>query len=112
MKKMISSTERIKRKIRSRVVGTSARPRLSVYRSNSGVYVQLIDDTQAVTLLSVNDRAAKGTKMEGAVFVGKELARLAKEKGIATVVFDRNGRKYAGRIRALADAAREGGLIF
>lgn len=112
MKKILSQRDRIKRKIRARVQGTALRPRLSIYRSNSGMSVQLIDDESGKTVLSANDTKQKGTKMEGAVFVGKEIARLAKANGIATVIFDRNGFKYAGRVKAVADAAREGGLEF
>jgi large subunit ribosomal protein L18 len=111
-KNTLTTRERIKRKIRSRVSGTEARPRLSVFRSNKYIYAQLINDDTATTLLTANDASQKGSKMEGAKFVGAELARLAKAKGIATVVFDRNGFKYAGRIKALADAAREAGLEF
>ena len=103
---------RLKRKIRALVSGTEARPRLSVFRSNNYMYAQLIDDAKAVTLVSVSDQKAKGTKMEGAIAAGTELAKLAKAKGISTVVFDRNGFKYAGRIKAFADAARAGGLEF
>lgn len=103
---------RLKRKIRALVSGTEARPRLSVFRSNNYIYAQLIDDTKAVTLVAVSDHKAKGTKMEGAIAAGKDLAKLAKAKGISAVVFDRNGFKYAGRIKAFADAARDGGLAF
>ncbi|MES2225131.1 MAG: 50S ribosomal protein L18 [Patescibacteria group bacterium] len=103
---------RIKRKIRATISGTDARPRLSVFRSNNYMYAQLIDDVQAVTLAAATDMKAKGTKMEGAVAAGKELAAQAKAKGITAAVFDRNGFKYAGRIKAFADAAREGGLQF
>ncbi len=97
---------RIKRKVRALISGTEARPRLSVFRSNKFIYAQLIDDASA------NDMSAKGTKMAGAIAVGKDIAKVAKEKGIVTVVFDRNGFKYAGRIKALADSAREAGLKF
>jgi len=104
---------RNKRKIRASISGTEVRPRLSVFRSNNFTYAQLIDDTKAVTIASVNDMAKKsGTKVEGAVSVGTELAKLAIAKGITTAVFDRNGFRYAGRIKALADAAREAGLNF
>lgn len=108
----LTKRDRIKRKIRSQVFGTAARPRLSVFRSNNFMYAQLIDDAAQKTVLGASDMTHKGTKMEGAIFVGTEIARLAKAKGIATVVFDRNGFKYAGRIKALADAARSGGLEF
>lgn len=105
---------RIKRKIRATISGTETRPRLSVFRSNNYIYAQLIDDASGKTLVSASDIKAKaGTKkMEGAIATGKTIATLAKEKGIAHVVFDRNGFKYAGRIKALADAAREAGLQF
>lgn len=105
---------RIKRKIRASVIGSATRPRLSVFRSNNYIYAQLIDDASAKTLVSASDiKAKKGTKkIEGAVAAGKAIAIAAKEKGITQAVFDRNGFKYAGRIKALADAAREAGLGF
>lgn len=109
---------RIKRKVRALVSGTSDRPRMSVFRSNHFMYAQLVDDTTATTLVAANDmpkgQAAKkkDTKMQGAIATGKEIATLALAKGITAVVFDRNGFKYAGRIKALADAAREAGLKF
>jgi large subunit ribosomal protein L18 len=105
---------RIKRKVRALVSGTATRPRMSVFRSNHYMYAQLIDDTTATTLVAANDMSAdkKMTKMQGAIATGQEIAKLALAKGIKTVVFDRNGFKYAGRIKALADAAREAGLTF
>lgn len=103
---------RIKRKIRSLVSGTEARPRLSVFRSNTSFYAQLIDDTKGVTVAASNDVKEKGSKMEGAIAAGKALAQAAKAKGVNAVVFDRNGFKYAGRIKAFADAARAAGLQF
>jgi large subunit ribosomal protein L18 len=104
---------RIKRKVRSTISGTEIRPRLSVFRSNAHIYAQLIDDTKGVTLASATDiKAKKGTKMDSAIEAGKRLASAAKAKGITAVVFDRNGFKYTGRIKALADAAREAGLTF
>jgi large subunit ribosomal protein L18 len=103
---------RIKRKIRALVSGTEARPRLSIFRSNNYLYGQLIDDNSGKTLAAASDMKAKGTKMEGAVAAGTELAKAAKAKGITKVTFDRNGFRYAGRIKAFADAAREGGLEF
>lgn len=104
----------LKRKIRAVISGTADRPRLSVFRSNRYISAQLIDDVKAVTLASATDQGSKkGTKkMEGAIAVGGAIAKAAKEKGITTVVFDRSGFKYAGRIKALADAAREAGLVF
>lgn len=104
--------ETLKRKIRARVSGTEARPRLAVFRSNRFIYAQLIDDTTARTIAGTSDQAAKGTKMEGAIAVGAEIAKLAAAKGIKAVVFDRGGFRYAGRIKALADAARAAGLQF
>lgn len=104
---------RIKRKIRATISGTELRPRLSVFRSNNFLYAQLINDDLGTTLVSINDSGKKkGTKVESATSAGKELASLAKAKKIESVVFDRNGFRYAGRIKAFADAAREGGLIF
>ncbi len=104
---------RIKRKIRSTISGTEARPRLSVFRSNNYIYAQIIDDARAITLASASDLKTKnGTKIDGAVATGKALAEAAKAKGVTAVVFDRNGFKYTGRIKALADAAREAGLTF
>jgi large subunit ribosomal protein L18 len=102
----------LKRKIRAKVSGTAARPRLAVFRSNQYMYAQLIDDTSGKTLLSSSDQKATGTKMDGAVATGKEIAKLAAAKGIKNAVFDRGGFRYAGRIKALADAAREAGLEF
>ena len=103
---------RIKRKIRATISGTATRPRLSVFRSNNYMYAQLIDDVNAVTIAASTDMKAKGTKMEGSIAAGKALAAAAKAKGVTMAVFDRNGFKYAGRIKAFADAAREGGLQF
>lgn len=87
---------------------------MSVYRSNKYISVQLIDDTKAVTLVSATDKDLKKgmKKMEGAIAVGQNIAKLAADKGIKAVVFDRNGFKYAGRIKALADSARQSGLQF
>lgn len=106
--------DRIKRKIRALVSGTESRPRLSVFRSNKFIYAQLIDDSKGVTIASINDNTKnkKGTKVEGAVGAGKAIAEKAKAKGIEKVVFDRNGFKYAGRIKSFADAARTAGLKF
>ena len=96
--------------------GTTERPRLSVFRSNKDIYVQVIDDTNGSTLVAVSSRekgvAAKGTKIEKSKSVGVELAKRAIEKGITQIVFDRGGYLYHGRVKALADGAREGGLKF
>ncbi len=108
---------RIKKRIRKVVEGTPDRPRMTVFRSSKSIYVQLIDDLAKVTLLSASsaDKAmknAKGTKSEIAKMVGKSIAEKAQQAGISSVVFDRNGYLYHGRVKALADAAREGGLKF
>jgi large subunit ribosomal protein L18 len=100
------------KRIRARVVGTSAKPRLAVFRSNRYVYAQLIDDSKNITLGAASSVAMKGTELENAKKVGSSIAAVAKEKGIATIVFDRGGFLYAGKIKALADAAREAGLTF
>ncbi len=106
--------ERLHKKIRSRVSGTGERPRLAVFRSNRYMYAQLIDDVRGVTLASASDISLtdKMTKVQRAMTVGKKLADEAKKHKISSVVFDRGGFSYRGRIQALADGAREGGLIF
>lgn len=106
--------ERRHRRVRSKVSGTAERPRLAVHRSVQYISAQLIDDASGNVLVSASDRKDNktGTKTERAQAVGKQIAELAKEKGIATVVFDRGGRLYHGRVKALADSAREGGLNF
>ena len=104
---------RLKKKIRATISGTEIIPRLSVYRSNVFIYAQLIDDKSGTTLGQASDVTAKtGTKMERAVIVGKKIAEVAKANKIEKVVFDRNGFKYSGRIKTLADSAREAGLTF
>ena len=113
MNKKLEKRIRLKKKIRTKVEGTAAMPRLSVFRSNKFIYAQVIDDATGTTLVSSSDIAeTKGTKAEHSVLVGKDIATKAKAKGITAVVFDRNGFKYTGRVKALADAAREGGLKF
>lgn len=104
-----------KNRIRATVSGTAERPRLSAYISNTNVSAQIIDDTTHNTLVAVTtvgSKAAKGTMTEKAAWVGAEIATKAKAAKISQVVFDRSGRKYHGRIKALADAAREKGLEF
>jgi large subunit ribosomal protein L18 len=104
---------RIKRRIRKIVSGTAVRPRLSVYRSNKEIYVQLVDDVNGITLASVSSRDIKtDTKVEASAAVGKSIAEKASKSGIETVAFDRNGYLYHGRVKVLADAAREAGLKF
>ena len=104
------------RRVRRRLFGTAERPRLVVFRSNRGIQAQLIDDLGAKTLASAGHtqlkKTFKGTKSEQAAEVGKLLAANAKKAGIETVIFDRAGYLYHGRVKALADAAREGGLKF
>lgn len=100
-------------RIRSRVAGTSERPRLAIFRSNRFVYAQLINDDNGATVAAVDSRKAEGANAtERAVWVGKEIASRAKAAGVTAVVFDRGGYRYQGAIAALADAAREGGLTF
>ncbi len=104
-----------KNRIRSHLAGTSERPRLSVFISNTNVSAQIIDDSKHTTLAAVStagSKAAKGTLTEKAAWVGAEIAARAKAAKVTSVVFDRNGRQYHGRIKALADAAREKGLEF
>jgi len=108
---------RIKMRIRKVVSGTSDRPRLSVFRSNKQISVQLIDDLAGKTMVAASSGEKgifekKGTKTEKAKLVGQLIAERAKEHGIDNVVFDRGGYLYHGRVKALADAAREGGLKF
>jgi large subunit ribosomal protein L18 len=105
---------RLHKKIRTRVSGTESRPRLSVFRSNKFMYAQIIDDAKATTLVSASDigLSDKLSKVERAKKVGTTLAEKAKKAQITKVVFDRGGFAYAGRVQALADAAREAGLIF
>lgn len=106
--------KRRKRGIRKRVSGTPQRPRLTVYRSLKHVYVQLIDDLAGQTLVATSSHQLKasGGNCQDAAAVGKAVAEKAVAAGITQVAFDRNGRKYHGRIKALAEAAREGGLKF
>lgn len=121
MAKLSSREARIRRhaRVRLNLAGTAERPRLCVYRSLDGMYAQVIDDAAGVTLASAStvDRGLKAdmagkTKTEQAQLVGKAIAERAKEKGITTVVFDRGGFRFIGRVKALADAAREAGLEF
>jgi large subunit ribosomal protein L18 len=115
----IERRKRIHFRIRKRVNGTAQRPRLVVFRSNKQIYAQVIDDDRRVTLVAAasNDKElaaeCKGKNgVDAAALVGKALAERAKEKGITTVAFDRGGYLYHGRVKSLAEAAREGGLVF
>lgn len=103
-----------KNRVRSKVIGTNERPRLSVYISNQHVQAQIIDDAKSVTLAgSTSVKApAKGSLSEKAAWVGEDIAKKAKKAGVSKVMFDRGGRKYEARLKALAEAARKGGLEF
>jgi len=105
---------RIKKSIRNKISGTSDSPRLSVFRSNNAIYAQIINDVDGVTLASVSSLKldSSATKVEVAKQIGINIAEAAKSKGIESVVFDRNGFLYHGRVKALAEGAREGGLKF
>lgn len=113
---MISKIQRrnkIKTRIRGKISGTAARPRMTVFRSNKQIYVQLIDDLAGVTLAATSSKGiTEGTKSEIAAKVGENIAKKALEAGITEVVFDRNGYLFHGRVKSLADAARNGGLKF
>jgi len=108
--------ERRHRRVRRKIFGTAERPRLAVHRSNRGIEAQLVDDVEGRTLASASHlglrKSFKGTKSEQAAEVGKLLAASATKAGIETVVFDRSGYLYHGRVKSLADGAREGGLRF
>ena len=107
---------RIHKRIRKQTAGTQERPRLAVFRSLNHIYAQVIDDDQGHTLVAAasteKDLQGKGGNVAGAKLIGKKVAERAKEKGITKVVFDRSGYQYHGRVKALADAAREAGLEF
>lgn len=111
--------QKIRYRIRKKIQGTAEKPRLAVYRSNTDIYVQLINDVAGVTLAAASSlekgkkkAKAKGNKIEQAAIVGKKIAEIATSKGITEVSFDRGGYLYHGRVKSLADAAREGGLKF
>ena len=110
-----NSRLRIKRGIRKKISGAAARPRISVFKSNTRIYAQIIDDEQGHTLVSASSAelgAKKNTNIDLAKEVGKKLAEKAAASGISEVVFDRNGYIYHGKVKALAEGAREGGLKF
>jgi len=113
---MVSKIDRrnkIKARIRGKISGTAQRPRMSVFRSNKAIYVQVIDDLAGNTLVAASSKGiAEGTKTEIAAKVGEEIAKKAQERGITEVVFDRNGYLFHGRVKSLADAARKAGLKF
>ena len=109
----IARRNKIKTRIRGKITGTPERPRMSVFRSNKGIYVQIIDDLAGNTLVAASSKGFEGgTKIEQAAKVGAEIAKKAMDKGISQVVFDRNGYLFHGRVKSLADAAREAGLKF
>lgn len=113
MTSKIDRRNEIKARIRGRISGTAQRPRMTVFRSNKQIYVQLVDDLKGATLASASSKnITEGTKIEIAAAVGKQIAQKALEAGITEVVFDRNGYLFHGRVKSLADAAREGGLKF
>jgi large subunit ribosomal protein L18 len=110
-----SIRERRHERVREKITGTASCPRLVVFRSNKNIEAQIIDDVKATTLVASSSVALKikvGGNCEAAAAVGKDLAEKAKKAGITKVVFDRGGYAYHGRVQALADAAREGGLLF
>lgn len=118
IKKKRKNRVRRHKRVRAVIKGTSERPRLSVFRSNKRIYAQLVDDSKGITLLSASNREVRSKKLEvkdkkeAAFGVGKILAKKALEKGINSVVFDRGGYKYHGRVKALAEGVRQGGLKF
>ena len=113
----IQRRNRIQMRIKKRLTGTTARPRLSVFRSNKEIYAQVIDDQKGTTIIAASSRdkelaGKKGNKIEQAKLVGEAIAKKATAAGVTAVVFDRGGYLYHGRVKALADAAREAGLQF
>jgi large subunit ribosomal protein L18 len=115
MSNKLSRRDKLRLSIRRKISGTAQKPRLSVFRSNSHIYAQLIDDVAGITLAAASTAEMTeptGTKVELSTQVGKLIAEKAQAKGIASIVFDRGGYLYHGRVKALADGAREGGLQF
>ena len=117
MNSKLVQRHKIRYRIRKKIAGTAVKPRLSVFRSNAEIYAQLIDDDNAVTLAATSSRdkdivAQKVTKIEKSKLVGAAIARKAIELGLNTVVFDRGGNLYHGRVKSVADGARESGLQF
>ena len=112
--KKVKRRWRIRQSIRKRISGTAEKPRLSVFKSNKGIYAQLIDDEKGHTIASASSREIEAAKLniETAKAVGKKIAEKASSSGVADVVFDRGGYLYHGKVKALADGAREGGLNF
>ena len=119
LKQLIQRREKTKARIRGRISGTPERPRLTIFKSLKRIYVQVVDDTQGITLASASSlekdlraKLSNGANIEAAKAVGASIAARLQEKGIKAVVFDRNGYLYHGRVKALADSAREAGLQF
>lgn len=115
IKKKLATKERRKKRVRAKVKGTNERPRLSVFRSNRGFYLQIIDDSSGTTLVSAHSKELKGksnNNIEQAIKLGQLLAKKAKEKKIEKLVFDKSAYRYHGRVKAIADAVRELGLEF
>jgi large subunit ribosomal protein L18 len=117
MNSKVSARQKIRYRIRKKISGSAAKPRLSVFRSNKDIYVQLIDDANGVTIAAASSRqkdiaAQKGNKVDTSKMVGEAIAKKSQELGIKDVVFDRSGYLYHGRIKAVAEGAREGGLVF
>ena len=117
MNTKLEQRQKIRYRIRKKISGTAQKPRLAIFRSNTEIYAQLIDDQQGVTLAAASSRdkdikAQKGTKVEKSKMVGQAIARKAKDLGITAIVFDRGGNLYHGRVKGVAEGAREGGLEF
>ena len=117
MNSKVSARQKIRYRIRKKISGSAQKPRLSVFRSNRDIYVQLIDDANGVTIASASSRQAdiaaqKANKVEKSKLVGNAIAKKSEELGIKNIVFDRSGYIYHGRIKAVAEGAREGGLQF
>lgn len=117
MNNKATARQKIRYRIRKRVAGVATKPRLSIFRSNADIYAQLINDDNGTTIAAASSKdkdilAQKGTKTEKSKLVGEEIARKAVELGVTKVVFDRGGYIYHGRVKAVADGAREGGLQF
>lgn len=117
MSSKINARQKIRYRIRKKITGSAAKPRLSIFRSNKDIYVQLIDDENGATILSASSRekdiaAQKVNKVESSKLVGAAIAKKSEDLGIKNVVFDRSGYLYHGRIKAIAEGAREGGLVF
>ena len=113
--KTLTNLQKRHYRVRSKVTGTTSRPRLSVYKSNKYLFAQVIDDEKHLTLVGANSKYLEGdklSKIEASKKLGEVIAKKAIEKGVKSVVFDRGGYKYHGRVKSLAEAAREAGLVF